>query len=135
MCVIFFDVTDIFIRFKDENGNLKKSEHADVEGLLSLYEASFHSFEDENILDELKDFASKFLKDYLNEGKGDYTSDLINHALDFPLHWRVPKFEARWFINVYQKKENMIPDLLQFAKLDFNISQAIYREELKESSR
>ncbi|XP_057451298.1 myrcene synthase, chloroplastic-like isoform X2 [Lotus japonicus] len=128
--------SDVFIHFKDDQGGFKKSRTLDVEGLLSLYEASFHSFEDETILDEAKDFTSKFLKEYLNERKGNnYTSLLINHALELPLHWRNPRWEAQWFINVYEMKQNMIPTLLQLAKLSFNIGQAIYIEELKESSR
>ncbi|XP_057459035.1 terpene synthase 10-like [Lotus japonicus] len=128
--------SDVFIRFKDDKGNLKKDHTLDVKGMLSLYEASFHSFEDETILDEAKDFTSKFLKEYWTEEKGNnYTSLLINHALELPLHWRNPRWETQWFINVYERKENMIPTLLQLAKLNFNIAQAIYLEELKESSR
>ncbi|XP_057420659.1 myrcene synthase, chloroplastic-like isoform X2 [Lotus japonicus] len=128
--------SDGFIHFRDDQGNFKKGRTVDVEGMLSLYEASFHSFENETLLDEAKDFTSKFLKEYLNGSKGNhYTSILINHALKLPLHWRNPRWEAQWFINVYEIKQNVIPTLLQLAKLNFNIAQAIYLEELKESSR
>jgi hypothetical protein len=34
-----------------------------------MYEASFYLFEDETILDEARDFTSKFLKEYLNQNR------------------------------------------------------------------
>lgn len=80
-------VVDIFVCFQDEKGNFKKWHTFDVEGVLSLYESSFHSFEDETILDEVRDFASKYLKKYhMNQNRGTYISLLINHALELPLH-------------------------------------------------
>lgn len=104
--------------------------------MLSLYEASFYLFEDETILDKARDFTSNYLKDYLSQNKGNYhTSLLVTHALELPLHWRVARWEAQWFINVYETKQNMNPSLLQFAKLDFNIVQSMYQEELKYASR
>ncbi|KAJ1390600.1 Terpenoid cyclases/protein prenyltransferase alpha-alpha toroid [Sesbania bispinosa] len=106
--------------------------YGDVEGLLSLYEASFHSIEDEPILDEARDFTSKFLKEFVNKNKDNDTSLFINHALEFPLQWRVPRFEAWWFINFgYERRQNASHALLQFAKLDFNMVQRVHQEELK----
>lgn len=128
---------DAFLGFQDEIRDLKKDISAvDVEGMLSMYEASFHSFEDETILDEARDFTTKFLKDYLNQnGDNDIMSLQISYALELPLHWRIPRWKAQWFIGVYEKTKNMSPLLLQFAKLDYNIVQSIYQEELKYSSR
>ncbi|KAL0921626.1 hypothetical protein M5K25_008718 [Dendrobium thyrsiflorum] len=45
------------------------------------------------------------------------------------------KVAPRWFIDAYEKQENMNPYLLDFAKLDFNIVQTIYKKEFKEMSR
>ncbi|KAK7243786.1 hypothetical protein RIF29_38598 [Crotalaria pallida] len=119
-----YDISaDVFLGFKDEMGNFKKCH---VDRMLSLYEASFHSFENETILDEAKDLTSKFLKEYLIKNEGSYLSLLISHALELPLHWRISRWEAQWFINVYERMENMSPAILQFAKLDFNILQTIY---------
>ncbi|XP_058722821.1 terpene synthase 10-like isoform X1 [Vicia villosa] len=128
--------TDVFVCFQDEIYNLKKDEAIVVEGMLSMYEASFHSFEDETILDEARDFTTKFLKEDLNKhGDDDVMSIQISHALEFPLHWRISRSEARWFINIYERQHNKSCVLLHFAKLDFNIVQSIYQEELKYSSR
>jgi hypothetical protein len=104
--------------------------------MLSMYEASFYSFEDETILDEAGDFTSKFLKEYLNQNGANHPMSLqISHALEFPLHWRMTRWEARWFIDMYETQQNKSDVLLQFAKLDFNIVQSIYKEDLKCASR
>ena len=42
--------------------------------------------------------------------------------------------EARWFIHVYEKREDKNHLLLELAKLEFNTLQAIYQEELKDIS-
>ncbi|KAH9751691.1 TPS27 [Citrus sinensis] len=42
--------------------------------------------------------------------------------------------EARWFIHVYEKREDKYHLLLELAKLEFNTLQAIYQEELKDIS-
>ncbi|XP_045799686.1 terpene synthase 10-like [Trifolium pratense] len=132
-----YDISpDIFICFQDEKDNFKKCYTFDVEGVLSLYESSFHSFEDEAILDEARDFTSKCLKEYnFNQKRSTYISLLINHALELPLHWRIPRWEAVWFVKAYERKQNMNLVILQFAKMDFNIVQSIYQEELKLASR
>ncbi|XP_027343010.1 terpene synthase 10-like [Abrus precatorius] len=127
--------TDVFVCFQDEMGNFKKNPSIDVEEMLSLYEASFHLMEEESILDEARDFTTQYLKEYLNHNKGDHISLLIGHALELPLHWRIPRWEAQWFIDAYERKQNMSLVLLQLAKLDFNSVQAIYQHELKHTSR
>lgn len=97
-----------------------------------MYEASFHLFEDETILDEARDFTTEFLKRYLDQ-YGD--NDIISHALELPLHWRIPRWETQWFIDIYDRQQKKNIDLLEFAKLDYNIVQNIYQEELKYTSR
>ncbi|CAI8587473.1 unnamed protein product [Vicia faba] len=128
--------TDVFVCFQDKRGNFEKCHSLYVEGMLALYESSFHSFEDEIILNEAIKFTSKCLKEYmLKDNRDAYISNLINHTLELPLHWRIPRWETQWFINVYESKQNMNPILLQFAKMDFNVVQSIYQEDLKQSSR
>lgn len=127
---------DVFKQFLDNEGNFHSSLSVDVKGMLSLYEASFVSMEGETLLDEARDFGSTYLKEFVHQNKEDNeTSILINHALDLPLDWRISRLEAQWFINVYEGRPNMSPALLKLAKLDFNILQAKYQEDLKETSR
>ncbi|XP_042487129.1 alpha-terpineol synthase, chloroplastic-like [Macadamia integrifolia] len=122
----------MFNHLKDETGNFKAS--YDAKGILSLYEASHFAVEGESILEEAKDFTVKALK----EIKGSIEPNLakqVNHALEIPLHWRVPRVEARWYIDIYEKKKNSTAALIELAKLDFNIVQAIHQEDVAELSR
>ncbi|KAI0493041.1 hypothetical protein KFK09_027317 [Dendrobium nobile] len=59
----------------------------------------------------------------------------IEHALELPLHWRMSRLHTRWFIDAYGRHKNFNPTLLEFAKLDFNMVQSIYKTELQELSR
>ncbi|XP_019453842.1 PREDICTED: myrcene synthase, chloroplastic-like isoform X2 [Lupinus angustifolius] len=127
--------TDVFVSFLDEAGNFKKCHSFGAKEMLSLYEATFHSFEDETIMNKARDFTLEFLKEYLTKNKGNHLSLLTSHALELPLHWRIDRWEARWFIDAYRRRENMSPAILQLAIVDFNIVQAIYQEELKYTSR
>lgn len=127
---------EVFCRFMDEAGNFQAQLGDDVKGILFLYEASFLSMEDEPILDLAKDFAARHLKQTLEQiGDDSILAEEIRHALELPLHWRVQKLEARWFIHVYQRRPDASPILLQLAKLEYNMVQAIYQDEIKCLSR
>ncbi|KAL8131253.1 hypothetical protein AgCh_007252 [Apium graveolens] len=127
-----FTVTqDVFQRFKDDTtGNFKANLCVDVKGLLSLYEASFFGFKGEDIIDEAKAFSTTHLKNALS---GELSPDMarkVNHALDMPLHWKLPRVEARWYIDTYEQEKNMNQNLLKFAKLDYNIVQSVHQKEV-----
>ncbi|KAI7754605.1 hypothetical protein M8C21_018194 [Ambrosia artemisiifolia] len=125
---------DVFDNFKDKLENLIPCGYEDIVTVLNLYEASYHSFEDENILDEARDLTTKYLEEKLNDLDGSI-APLVSRSLEVPLHWRVPRVEARWFIEVYEKRNDMNPTLIELAKLDFNMVQAIHIEDLKHASR
>ncbi|MFS8004488.1 putative R-linalool synthase [Helianthus anomalus] len=50
---------EIFQNFKDKTQNLKPHLIEDMMGVLNLYEASYHSFEYEGILDDAREFTKK----------------------------------------------------------------------------
>ncbi|KAK7312742.1 hypothetical protein VNO77_36834 [Canavalia gladiata] len=131
-----YDVTaDTFERFKDENGNFKRNLSKDVKGMLSLYEASFLSYEGEEILDEAKAFSSFHLRN-LDEGRSSsILLEEVKHALELPLHRRIQRLEARWYIEFYAKRKDANQVLLLAAKLDFNIVQSTLQKDLQEMSR
>jgi len=60
---------------------------------------------------------------------------MVTYALELPLHWRIIKFETRWFIDIYRSREDMNPILLKLAEMDFNMVQAVHQEDLKQVSR
>ncbi|KAI3780284.1 hypothetical protein L2E82_10259 [Cichorium intybus] len=125
---------EIFGTFKDELKNFKPHFYEDMLCMLNLYEASYLSFENESILDDARDFTTRYLQENL-ENILESLSSLVTHALELPLHRRVPRVEAKWFIEVYEKRSGMNPTLIELAKLDFNMVQAIHLEDLKCASR
>ncbi|KAI3991383.1 hypothetical protein MKX01_039712 [Papaver californicum] len=137
-----YEISQDFFKSIIEEADKNKRKVQGVEGLLSLYEASFYAYEGEEILNKAQQITSKHLKNHLKERNDDNKSSLsivseeeISHSLELPLLWRVPRMEIRWYINMYEKKQDVHPSLLEFAKLDFNMVQATYHEELKYASR
>ncbi|KAE8077313.1 hypothetical protein FH972_015885 [Carpinus fangiana] len=126
---------EIFNSFKNEIGGFKACLCDDIKGMLCLYEASFLSVEGESVLEEARDFATKQLSKYVMQSKDQNITTRVNHALELPLHWRMSRLEARWFIDVYRSGEDMNPILLELAVFDFNMVQAAHQEDLKEASR
>nr|POE87209.1 putative terpene synthase 9 [Quercus suber] len=125
------DVIDVFKKFKSRDGRFVASLSKDVEGLLSLYEASHLGMHGENILEEARDFSMKNLNSLM--GKLDSNSaKQVKQSLEIPLHWRVPRVEARNFIDVYQKDNKRNLTLLELAKLDYNLVQSVHQREIKE---
>ncbi|XP_062153085.1 tricyclene synthase TPS4, chloroplastic-like isoform X2 [Alnus glutinosa] len=125
---------DVFNSFEDHSGNFKECLRKDVKGMLSLYEASYLAFEGENILEEARAFTRMHLKDL----KGDVSKSMaeqVSHALEVPLHRRMQRLEARWYIEAYNKREGANSLILELAKLDFNIVQSVFQRELKDMSR
>ncbi|XP_060972112.1 uncharacterized protein LOC115717205 [Cannabis sativa] len=79
----------------DESGEIEANISNDIMGALGLYEASFHG------------------------KKGE-----MNHALEMPqLQWRIldKKLNGLLIEEIYERKQDMNPTLLEFAKLDFNM--------------
>ncbi|KAK4572333.1 hypothetical protein RGQ29_030676 [Quercus rubra] len=121
--------------FTDQRGSFKACLCEDTKSMLSLYEASFLSIENENILEEAREFSTKHLEEYVMQNKDTNLSALVSHSLELPLHRRMLRLEQRWFIDIYRSREDMNPILLELAELDFNMVQAVYQEELKQLSR
>ncbi|EXC23173.1 Isoprene synthase [Morus notabilis] len=124
---------DIFKSFMDgPEGCLTK----DVKGMLALYEASYLAFEGEHLLDEAREFTCMHLN---NVRKEEYSSQSLNdqviHGLELPLHHRMPRLQARWYIEAYGKRPDANKVLLEDAKLDFNMVQSTLQSDLKDISR
>ncbi|OMO55872.1 hypothetical protein CCACVL1_26939 [Corchorus capsularis] len=125
----------VFSGFLDEVGNFKASLSKDWKGMLNLYEASYLLMEGERILENARAFVAKHLTECLNQNNNEYILTLVEHAMEFPLHWRLPRMEARWFIDVYKKKQDKIPMFLELAILEFNLTQAVHQDDLKYAAR
>ncbi|XVE98974.1 hypothetical protein REPUB_Repub03eG0156000 [Reevesia pubescens] len=123
---------DVFNKFMDSDRKFKDSLREDIAGLLSLYEASFLGLHGEDVLEEAKKFSSKNLKSLMDESLDKELAEQVKESLQVPLYWRLPRMEARNFINIYERygKRNLV--LLELATLDFNLLQSVYLKELKE---
>jgi hypothetical protein len=128
------EITDVFDKFRSGDGRFMDSLSSDMEGLLSLYEASHLGMHGEIILEEAKDFSIKNLKSLMAKLNSN-SAEQVRQSLEIPLYWRMPRVEARNFIEVYQKDIAKNSTLLELAKLDYNLVQYVYQQELKELAR
>ncbi|MFQ6641316.1 hypothetical protein Gotur_015499 [Gossypium turneri] len=126
---------DVFTCFMDNVGKIKSSLNQDFKGLLNLYEASYLLLEGETMLENARELAAKLLKQYLKENNDDqYLRMLVDHAFELPLNWRLPRLEARWFIDAYEKNKDKNPIILELAILDYNIVQSMHLEDFRYAS-
>ncbi|KAL0370345.1 UNVERIFIED_CONTAM: (+)-epi-alpha-bisabolol synthase [Sesamum angustifolium] len=76
-----YDISpEVFRSFMDQTGNFRTILCDDVEGLLSLYEASYLSMEGESILDAAKVFATHHLKQKLKQNIDKNLAEEIRHS-------------------------------------------------------
>ncbi|EOA26772.1 hypothetical protein CARUB_v10022869mg [Capsella rubella] len=132
------DIFDVFM------ANSEKFESGtDINAFISLYEASYLSTKlDSKLQKFIRPFAKQKLRDFLdNNGSSnrDFGScnagEMVVQALDMPYHWGMRRLATRRYINVYGKKHNKNLLLVELAKTDFNIVQAVHQEEVKYVSR
>ncbi|KAH6794758.1 hypothetical protein C2S52_005235 [Perilla frutescens var. hirtella] len=90
-------------------------------------------------LELAREFATKSLQEKLNEKTIDDDDDAdtnliscVRHSLDIPIHWRIQRPNASWWIDAYKRRSHMNPLVLELAKLDLNIFQAQFQQELKQ---
>ncbi|KAK9222392.1 hypothetical protein WN944_010827 [Citrus x changshan-huyou] len=118
------------------DGRFHDNLREDIEGLLSLFEASFLGIEGEDVLEEANIFCTEHLKESLGTlGSKIILAEQVKQSLDIPSYWRIPRIEAQNFIKLYPTDDESGPILLTLAKLDYNLVQSIHQQELKELAR
>ncbi|KAF8089993.1 hypothetical protein N665_0492s0005 [Sinapis alba] len=128
---------DVFNVFMENCGSFDRD---DINGLISLYEASYLSTKSDIKLQKLiRFFATQQLRDFVDtNGNKDLAScdivEMVVQALDMPYYWRMRRLATRWYIDMYGKRPNKNLVLIEFVRLDFNIVQAVHQEELKHVS-
>ncbi|MED6205009.1 hypothetical protein PIB30_014004 [Stylosanthes scabra] len=125
---------DVFESFKDDEGNLKAEIGNDVQGMLSVYEASHLSFQGENLCEMAKGYSvTNLMKIITKEETENKMKESVRSVLEgLPYHHSPSIVEARRYINTYHKKEPHNQLLLELAKLDFNIVQSLHRQQLQQ---
>jgi (-)-germacrene D synthase len=126
--------SDVFKKFKNEQGNFNETLIGDVEGMLSLYEATHMRIHGEDILDEALSFTSLHLKMMATQLSPSLATK-INHSLKRPLFKNLPRLVARHYISNYEQDPSHDATLLLLAKLDFNLLQKQHQKEIGEISK
>ncbi|GAB4826783.1 hypothetical protein Ancab_033664 [Ancistrocladus abbreviatus] len=129
---------DIFIHFIDKKDAFTNGmSTSNVEAIIELLQASHLALEGEDIMAKANSFSYDFLKDvhFHSNLQDNNLSKEVSHTLELPLHWRVPWFEVRYQIGAYAEEPHRNLVLLELAKLNFNMVQAVHQQDLKELSR
>ncbi|GMJ06374.1 terpene synthase 03 [Hibiscus trionum] len=126
--------TDVFDKFRGGDGKFMESLGCDAAALLSLYEASHLGTHGEDVMEEAMKFSAEHLQSSLREMDCDMAMQ-VQHTLQVPLRWRMPRIEAMSYIHAYQKHGTSHSALIELAKLDYNLVQAVYQQELRELAR
>ncbi|CAL4989037.1 unnamed protein product [Urochloa decumbens] len=121
--------SDVFVKFRDEQGNITSD---NVNTLMTLYDAAHVRTRGEHILDNIITFNKRKLQSAMKSGLEAALAQEVQVTLETPRYRRVERVEARRFISVYEKRAERDSAILEFAKLDYNIVQVVYCKELKE---
>uniref|UniRef100_A0A0E0JI01 Terpene synthase N-terminal domain-containing protein n=1 Tax=Oryza punctata TaxID=4537 RepID=A0A0E0JI01_ORYPU len=116
----------IFLSFKDNEGNFIVD---DTRSLLSLYNAANLRVHGEKVLDEAASFTISRLEGVL-ESSDSILSTEVSFALEAPIFRRARIVEMRNYIPIYQIEATRNETILEFAKVNFNLLQLLYCEEL-----
>ncbi|KAI3797886.1 hypothetical protein L1987_33150 [Smallanthus sonchifolius] len=85
----------------DANGELKKSSSEDIEGLLSLYEASYLGSSGEDVLSHAMEITTRHLRISLSQLNPKFHKKVFE-GLKLPRHMRMGRLEARRYIEEYE---------------------------------
>ncbi|GJN39574.1 hypothetical protein PR202_gb28699 [Eleusine coracana subsp. coracana] len=121
--------SDVLLKFKNEEGNFVD---ADTRSLLSLYNAAYLRTHKETLLDEAISFTRKRLEARLKLLDESPLAKEVSSALDTPLFRKVRILDTISYIPIYAKEAKRNDVILEFAKLNFNLLQLLYCDELKE---
>ncbi|EPS65936.1 mercene synthase, partial [Genlisea aurea] len=126
---------DVFDGFKDEEGEFDRDLSYNNLALLELYEASFTSMPGEETLERARNFAAGRLRREREDESDETVSTLVQRALEMPIHWIPVRCNTAWFIDIYERRTDFTnSEVLDLAKLNFNILQAQHQQELKHIS-
>jgi (-)-germacrene D synthase len=122
---------DVFLKFRDEQGNISSD---DANCLITLYDAAHLRTHGEHVLDSAIVFNRSRLQLLLMRANLEPgLAEEVRLTLETPRFRRVKRVEARRYLAAYEKMPAARDDaILEFAKSDYNIVQALYCEELKE---
>ncbi|KAF3613589.1 (E,E)-germacrene B synthase, partial [Capsicum annuum] len=93
----------VFKKFTNQDGKFKETLTNDVQGLLSLYEATHLRVRDEEILEEALTFATTHLESIVASNlSNNLLKDQVTEALSQPIRKTLPRVGARKYISTYE---------------------------------
>jgi (-)-germacrene D synthase len=102
--------------------------------MLSLYEATHMMVHGENILEEALAFTTTNLEFIANQSSHPHALQ-VKHTLRQSLYKNLPRIEARSYISMYAQDHSHNENLLNLAKLDFNMLQSLHQKEFGNSCK
>ncbi|XP_052200987.1 (3S,6E)-nerolidol synthase 1-like [Diospyros lotus] len=130
----YYVPTDVFNNFKDKVGRFRSELGADIRGLMGLYEASQLSTEGEDILDQAAEFSSELLNGGIRN-LDHYQARVVRWTLQYPHHKSASRFMVQSFLRDFKGENGWANVLHELAKLDFNITQSTYQNEILRISK
>ncbi|KAI4356604.1 hypothetical protein L6164_000615 [Bauhinia variegata] len=121
--------SDVFNKFKDAQGKFSRRLTEDIEGILSLYEATHLRVHGEDTLEEALAFTSAHLESMASQLSPSLAAK-VKHSLMWPLRKSLSRLEAWHYISAYQEDPSHDEILLTLAKIDFNALQKMHQIEL-----
>ncbi|GAB4831046.1 (3S,6E)-nerolidol synthase 1 [Ancistrocladus abbreviatus] len=120
---------DVFSRFKDKDGKFKQELSRDIQGLMSMFEASQLSTEGEDILDEANEFSEKLLNASMKNLHPPLAM-AVENALKHPYHKSLAMFTSEDFLNTSSDKRILNNELKELAAMEFNMVRTIHQSEI-----
>ncbi|GFZ06550.1 terpenoid cyclases/Protein prenyltransferases superfamily protein [Actinidia rufa] len=125
---------EMFNKFKNNQGKFQECLIGDAVGILSLYEATHLRVRGEEILDEALTFTTHHLESMVPNLSNPIAEHVVN-ALNQSIHKGLTRLDARCYISFHEQDDSHNKDLLNFAKLDFNLLQKLHQREPSEITR
>ncbi|PON90389.1 Squalene/phytoene synthase [Trema orientale] len=126
--------SDVFNKFKNNEGKFENSLASDIRGMLNLYEAAQLRVHGEKILDDAFIFTTTHLESIASQLSSPLL-DQVNHSLKHPIRKSLQRREARHYMSMYHQDASHSEILLTLAKLDFNLLQKMHQKELSDITR
>ncbi|XP_052289239.1 (3S,6E)-nerolidol synthase 1-like isoform X1 [Citrus sinensis] len=123
----YYVSADVFNRFRNKEGEFKQNISEDINGLMSLYEASQLSIGGEDGLDEAGHFSATHLANYDLAG-------VVEHLLLHPYRKSLSPAKNFFHGNFQGSEYIWILDLQELANMDFKLVQSLHQKEIVQIS-
>lgn len=123
---------DVFNVFMDEEGHFKQGLEQDINGLMSLYEASQFCLPGEVTLEQAANFSSQILRQYIADNTDSKEVIHVAKTLANPYHTSFSKFMVKDYFGTGDSAatNRWTHAFQQVAKMDFNMAQDMHHQEL-----